>query len=105
MLIFCDLPWAGRQTPRLRSGAATRCSNIGSNSSGVIVEPYLTTLSDKSNVFPTFQHGGIETIYMLEGEVDVHHGDTVYALKPGDTLSFDANAPHGAEVLKVLPAR
>lgn len=79
--------------------------HIGSNSSGVIVEPYLITLSDEADVFPTFQHGGIETIYMLEGEVDYRHGDTVYPLKPGDTLFFDANAPHGPDVLVKLPAR
>ena len=79
--------------------------HIGSNSSGVIVEPYLITLSDESDVFPTFQHGGIETIYMLQGEVDYRHGDNVYALKPGDTLFFDANAPHGPDTLVALPAR
>ncbi len=79
--------------------------HIGSNASGVIVEPYLITLSEKSDVFPTFQHGGIETIYMLEGEVDYRHGEGVYPLKPGDTLFFDADAPHGPEVLVKLPAR
>ncbi len=79
--------------------------HIGANSSGVIVEPYLITLSDQADVFPTFQHGGIETIYMLEGEVDYRHGDEVYALQPGDTLFFDADAPHGPENLTQLPAR
>lgn len=79
--------------------------HLGANASGVIVEPYLITLSDKADVFPTFQHGGIETIYMLEGEVDYRHGDRVYPLKPGDTLFFDADAPHGPEVLVKLPAR
>ncbi|MGC1498297.1 MAG: XRE family transcriptional regulator [Sulfitobacter sp.] len=79
--------------------------HIGANASGVIVEPYLITLSDEADVFPTFQHGGIETIYMLEGEVDYRHGDNVYPLKPGDTLFFDADAPHGPEVLVKLPAR
>lgn len=79
--------------------------HIGSNASGVIVEPYLITLTAKSDVFPTFQHGGIETIYMLEGEVNYRHGDEVYPLKPGDTLFFDADAPHGPEVLVKLPAR
>ena len=79
--------------------------HIGANSSGVIVEPYLITLSAESDVFPTFQHGGIETIYMLEGEVDYRHGDNVYPLKPGDTLFFDADAPHGPDVLVSLPAR
>ena len=71
----------------------------------MIVEPYLITLSDKSDIFPTFQHGGIETIYMLEGEVDYRHGDEVYSLAPGDTLFFDADAPHGPEKLVKLPAR
>ena len=79
--------------------------HIGTNSSGVIVEPYLITLSAESDRFPTFQHGGIETIYMLEGEVDYRHGDQVFALKAGDTLFFDADAPHGPEVLVKLPAR
>jgi transcriptional regulator with XRE-family HTH domain len=79
--------------------------HIGANASGVIVEPYLITLTDKSDVFPTFQHGGIETIYMLEGAVDYRHGDEVYSLAPGDTLFFDADAPHGPEKLVNLPAR
>lgn len=79
--------------------------HIGSNGSGVIVEPYLITLTAESDVFPTFQHGGIEVIYMLQGEVDYRHGDKVHALKPGDTLFFDADAPHGPETLVQLPAR
>ncbi|SFR05998.1 Cupin domain-containing protein [Poseidonocella sedimentorum] len=79
--------------------------HIGANASGVIVEPYLITLTAESDVFPTFQHGGIETIYMLEGEVEYRHGDGVYSLTPGDTLFFDADAPHGPEKLVALPAR
>ncbi|MGR3679401.1 MAG: helix-turn-helix domain-containing protein [Paracoccaceae bacterium] len=79
--------------------------HIGANGSGVIVEPYLITLTAESDVFPTFQHGGIETIYMLEGAVDYRHGDKVYPLEPGDTLFFDADAPHGPEKLVRLPAR
>ena len=79
--------------------------HIGANTSGVIVEPYLITLTEASDVFRTFQHGGIETIYMLEGAVDYRHGDQVYPLRPGDTLFFDADAPHGPEILVELPAR
>lgn len=83
----------------------TLLGHIGANASGVVVEPYLITLSEKSDVFPTFQHDGIELLYMLEGEVDYRHGDQVYRLRPGDTLFFDADAPHGPEVLVELPAR
>ena len=42
---------------------------------------------------------------MLEGQVDYRHGDAVYTLQPGDTLFFDADAPHGPERLVTLPAR
>ena len=32
------------------------------------VEPYLITLAEQSDVFPIFQHAGLEFLYMLEGE-------------------------------------
>ncbi len=79
--------------------------HIGSNNSGVVVEPYLITLTDKSDRFPTFQHDGIELLFMLEGEVEYRHGDQLFHLKPGDSLLFDADAQHGPEVLVKLPAR
>lgn len=79
--------------------------HIGANGSGVVVEPYLITLTAESDVFPTFQHEGIELLYMLEGEVTYRHGDRLFPLKPGDSLIFDADARHGPEVLDRLPAR
>ena len=79
--------------------------HIGANSSGVIVEPYLITLTSESDTFKTFQHSGIEMIYMLEGKVDYLHGDFIYPLEPGDTLFFDADAPHRPDRLVELPAR
>jgi len=79
--------------------------HIGGNASGVIVEPYLITLTEKSDTFETFQHSGIETIYMLEGEVEYRHGNDTFNLKPGDTLFFDSDAPHGPEKLVKLPAK
>ncbi len=79
--------------------------HIGSNSSGVIVEPYLLTLTKESDTFSTFQHSGIEMIYMLEGRLDYLHGNEIYPLDPGDTLFFDADAPHGPQRLVQLPIR
>ena len=79
--------------------------HIGGNSSSVIVEPYLITVDNESDTFKPFQHSGIETIFMLEGEVNYLHGNQIYCLKPGDTLFFDADAPHGPEKLVKLPAR
>ncbi len=79
--------------------------HIGSNSSGVVVEPYLITLTAESDTFPTFQHDGIELLFMLEGEVVYRHGDQLFHLQPGDSLFFDADSPHGPEDLVKLPAR
>ena len=69
------------------------------------VEPYLITLSEKSDVFPLFQHEGIEFIYVLEGEVVYRHADKTYHLRQGDSLYFDSDAPHGPEDLISLPIK
>ncbi|MGG7516500.1 helix-turn-helix domain-containing protein [Allorhizobium undicola] len=79
--------------------------HIENNTSGVTVEPYLISLNTESDVFPTFQHEGMEFLYMLEGEVVYRHGEKLYPMQPGDSLFFDADAPHGPEQLVKLPAR
>ncbi len=78
--------------------------HIGANASGITIEPYLITLTEESDVFPTFQHAGLEFLYMLEGEVEYGHGSKSFHLKPGDSLYFDAEAPHGPQRLIKLPA-
>jgi len=79
--------------------------HIDNNTSGVIVEPYLITLTADSDTFPTFQHEGMEFLYMLEGEVIYRHGDQLFQMQPGDSLFFDADAPHGPEQLVKLPSK
>ena len=69
------------------------------------IEPYLITISDKSEVFPVFQHAGMELIYMLEGQVSYRHANKIYTLEPGDTLFFDAESSHGPEEIEKLPCR
>jgi transcriptional regulator with XRE-family HTH domain len=71
----------------------------------LVVEPYLVTLTETSDVFPIFQHAGQEFIYIVEGEVVYRHGDKLYPMSAGDSLFFDADAPHGPEELKRLPIR
>jgi transcriptional regulator with XRE-family HTH domain len=71
----------------------------------VFVEPYLISLTEESDVFPLFQHDGVEFIYMLAGEVIYRHASQTYRLTPGDSLFFDADAPHGPEELVDLPIR
>jgi transcriptional regulator with XRE-family HTH domain len=71
----------------------------------VKIEPFMITLDKKSDAYPIFQHAGYEFIYMLSGEVTYRHADRSYRLQPGDSLFFDAEAPHGPEELSRLPTR
>lgn len=73
--------------------------------SDLTIEPYLIKLENSSDVFPVFQHDGLELIYILEGEVLYRHGDSTYVLQPGDSLFFDADALHGPEEMIRLPIR
>ncbi|MEO0619568.1 MAG: XRE family transcriptional regulator [Pseudomonadota bacterium] len=71
----------------------------------VVVEPYLITLTQESDVFPIFQHPGLEFLYMLEGTLIYRHGAELFTLEPGDSLFFDSDVPHGPEELRTLPIR
>lgn len=79
--------------------------HIDNNTAGVVVEPYLITLTADSDTFPAFQHEGMEFLYMLEGEVVYRHADRLFTMQPGDSLFFDADARHGPEELVKLPIR
>lgn len=68
-------------------------------------EPFLVTLTDKSEVFPGFEHPGVEFIYILDGSLTYRHGNNSYLLKRGDALTFPGSAPHGPERLIKLPIR
>ena len=70
-----------------------------------IFEPFLVTLNDKSEVFPGFQHPGIEFIHMLAGIIHYRHGRHTYVLRPGDTLTFRGDVAHGPERLEKVPIR
>lgn len=70
-----------------------------------LFEPFLITMDDASEVFPTFEHLGIEFIYMLEGKIEYRHGQQTYLLKPGDALTFRGDIPHGPERLVEPPIR
>lgn len=98
----------GQELERRGTRAGHRYSLLGQSgdgAEGVVVEPYLICLTSASDAFPSFQHQGTELIYMLEGAVSYRHGDTLYPMGPGDSLHFDADTPHGPEVLDELPAR
>jgi transcriptional regulator with XRE-family HTH domain len=70
-----------------------------------IFEPFLVTLNDRSEVFPGFQHPGIEFIHLLCGVLHYRHGRHTYVLRPGDTLTFRGDIAHGPERLQKVPIR
>jgi len=68
-------------------------------------EPFLITIDHESETFPIFEHPGTEFIYMLEGCVEYRHGQNTYVLSPGDSLTFEADIPHGPEKMIKCPIR
>lgn len=68
-------------------------------------EPFLVTLTDRSELFPEFEHAGTEMLHILEGSLRYKHGSETFLLKPGDTLTFRGDVPHGPDKLLKTPIR
>lgn len=68
-------------------------------------EPFLVTMDDLSEVFPTFSHPGEEFLYLLSGKLTYRHGNHTYEMEAGDSLTFDAEVPHGPEKLEEVPIK
>jgi transcriptional regulator with XRE-family HTH domain len=69
------------------------------------VEPLLVSLAESTEVFPLFQHPGIEMLYMLDGIMEYSYGREHYRMEKGDTLQFEGDIPHGPTKLIKLPIR
>jgi transcriptional regulator with XRE-family HTH domain len=70
-----------------------------------VFEPFLVTLNDRSEIFPGFQHPGIEFIHLLSGSLHYRHGRQTYVMRAGDTLTFRGDVAHGPEKLVKVPIR
>lgn len=68
-------------------------------------EAYMVSMGDASEEFPTFAHPGTEFLHLLEGELVYRHGNQLYPMKAGDSLTFDGEVPHGPEKLVQVPIR
>ena len=40
-------------------------------------------------------HEGEEFLFLLEGELEMHFGDQVMTLLPGDSVYYESTEPHG----------
>ena len=70
-----------------------------------LFEPFLITLEDPGEEFPSFEHPGTEFLYMLEGELEYRVGDETFVLHPGDSLTFRGEIPHRPEKHTKMPIR
>lgn len=102
----CSLVRAGRGVKVERRGS--KCGHLyellGHSLSGdLFVEPYLVTLTDEATAYPSFQHTGVEFLYVMSGRMRYRYADRVFDLTPGDSMLFDATAMHGPETLVKRP--
>jgi DNA-binding XRE family transcriptional regulator len=67
------------------------------------LEPMLVTLTERSDVFPLYQHAGTELVFMIAGKMEYAYGSARYLLEPGDTLQFVGEVMHGPAELISLP--
>lgn len=73
--------------------------------SEIQVEPYLIKVDKNSKTGQSFQHEGVELLYVLEGGLVYRHGEKNYRLSKGDSLFFDARVSHGPEEFLKLPTQ
>ena len=69
------------------------------------IESLYVTITEPDEVFPLFQHGGVEFIYILEGCVEYGYGTKRYVLNAGDSMQFRGEVTHGPTALIELPLR
>jgi len=70
----------------------------------IAIEPFFVRYDSEAEPYSTFQEEGYKFIYMMSGHIIYRHGERHFPLKPGDTLIFDAMAPHGPLELVELPS-
>lgn len=72
-----------------------RMENLGAGSTRFGAEPLIITLNPNADSGKTpIVHTGSEFVYCLEGNITYHVDKEAYALRPGDSLLFEAHLPH-----------
>lgn len=58
------------------------------------LDPYFAEFLPNVKPRRAHQHPGCEFLYVLEGELDILHGDTTNRLQQGDAVYFDSSTEH-----------
>jgi transcriptional regulator with XRE-family HTH domain len=69
----------------------------------VALEPYLVRLTAHESAYARKQETGVWFVHVLEGALVYGFGDRHYHLAAGDSLTYDAESPHGIEHVVELP--
>lgn len=81
------------QRPQMRFGNGT-LEKLGEGLPPLGAEPILVTLESIKENVQEISHAGREFIYCLEGSVMCVIAGQTYPLQPGDSILFNARAPH-----------
>ncbi len=88
------------------SGPGRTYTDLGSlRGPNRVIEPLLTELTEADEVFPLYQHPGIEIIHILDGKMEYGFGPSRYEIAAGDTMQFHGEVAHGPTKLIELPVR
>ncbi len=70
------------------------------------MDPYFAQFIplEKDHEARAHMHQGFEFLYVLEGQLDIRHGDQQCTLEPGDAVYFDASTPHSYVCAGKTPA-
>ncbi len=71
------------------------------------MEPFLVEVEETvwdDKLF--FSHEGEEEfLYILDGEIDLHYGNEIYRMQPGDSVYYDSSQQHGLVSTGTVKAR
>ena len=70
-----------------------------------VIEPMITTITERGGEFPLYQHPGVEFLHVLEGSLYYGYGGKAYLLNTGDTMQIHGEVAHGPVELVELPVR
>lgn len=69
--------------------------SMAPNKAGRHMEPFIVDIvPDKEHHLAKSSHEGEEFIYVMEGKVTIHYGNTVYELEQGDSIYYDSIVDH-----------
>ena len=79
---------------------------LASDKSGRHMEPFIVELNPSAiSDFAQSSHEGEEFIYVLNGDIEIKYGKTIYSLSEGDSIYYDSVVDHHVHSAGNSPAK